>query len=367
VVAILSVPACSTTATEDHRDVVRQSATVVPTLVVGVANCPAGISEATVVGSPFGSGIFDSSPTRPIPLGGGARATLTAHGLGTGTPDPLIADFSSTVPVAAVVLSGVEFNDVVVSNVYNYAPAGVTSDTLLTAPQSIFVNTTLDPYQVTLCFAGVVCTPTTCAAQHTSCGSIPDLCGGMLDCGTCGTTLFADTFDRDIPPDEGLGASWSTAVGAWFTDGRAQSDRDSGNLATERVAVCADCTVQASLLGFGVRETGLTLRSPSVSSTDRYDVILQGSGNLQIRRVRGGVITVLGQAPSGLTVLNDLPDTVSLSASGAGPVHLVASVDGVARITVNDASAAALTGAGYAGLWTSHAGVVFDDFSLTSH
>jgi hypothetical protein len=32
------------------------------------------------------------------------------------------------------------------------------------------------------------CIPTTCAIEGASCGSIPDLCGGTLDCGTaCGT------------------------------------------------------------------------------------------------------------------------------------------------------------------------------------
>lgn len=31
------------------------------------------------------------------------------------------------------------------------------------------------------------CTPTTCAAQGKNCGSIPDGCGGTLNCGTCGS------------------------------------------------------------------------------------------------------------------------------------------------------------------------------------
>ena len=32
---------------------------------------------------------------------------------------------------------------------------------------------------------GTCCTPTTCQAQGKNCGSIPDGCGGSLDCGTC--------------------------------------------------------------------------------------------------------------------------------------------------------------------------------------
>jgi hypothetical protein len=76
------------------------------------------------------------------------------------------------------------------------------------------------------------------------------------------------------------------------------------------------------------------------------------------------VATVLAQGPSGVTALDQLA-TVSLAASGASPVSLVASVNGVVRLSASDSSASALTGAGWAGLWTSNAGVVFDDFSLT--
>jgi hypothetical protein len=122
--------------------------------------------------------------------------------------------------------------------------------------------------------------------------------------------------------------------------------------------------VQASLLGFGAPATGLFLRAPTTRSSDRYDVILQSSGNLQIRRVRGGVATVLGQGPSGVTAF-DQPSTVSLSASGTAPVSLVASVNGVVRVSASDSSSAALTAPGFAGLWTSSAGVVFDDFVLS--
>ncbi|AFE07234.1 branched-chain amino acid ABC transporter2C amino acid-binding protein [Corallococcus coralloides DSM 2259] len=35
------------------------------------------------------------------------------------------------------------------------------------------------------CSGGGSCTPTTCAAQGKNCGSIPDGCGGTLNCGTC--------------------------------------------------------------------------------------------------------------------------------------------------------------------------------------
>jgi hypothetical protein len=36
---------------------------------------------------------------------------------------------------------------------------------------------------------GTCCAPTTCAIQNANCGSIPDGCGGTLDCGTCTAPL----------------------------------------------------------------------------------------------------------------------------------------------------------------------------------
>ena len=57
---------------------------------------------------------------------------------------------------------------------------------------------------------GAHCTPTTCAAQGKSCGTIPDGCGGTLNCGGCGSGqtcithlctvgCFADQATRDLP------------------------------------------------------------------------------------------------------------------------------------------------------------------------
>ena len=194
----------------------------------------------------------------------------------------------------------------------------------------------------------------------------PDLTSGPADMSMPPSgVLFSDGFNRQIAPDGGLGAGWLGVTGHWYTDGRAISDASSGNQAAATAATCGDCTVRASVLGFGVPEVGVYLRAPQAGSRDRYDVVLTGAGALVLRRVRGGVVTILGQAPSGLAEL-DLPATVSLSASGAGPVTLTVELNGVQILTVTDASAAALTGAGYAGLETSNAGVVFDDFALTA-
>jgi hypothetical protein len=182
------------------------------------------------------------------------------------------------------------------------------------------------------------------------------------DGGSSGT-LFSDNFNRSIAPDGGLGASWRVVSGAWYDDGRAVTD-GRGNQATETVASCRDCSVSTSVLGFGVPEAGPFLRAPSVSSADRYDAVLLAGGTLALRRVRGGVATVLAQAPSGLAEY-DLPATITLAASGTGPVGLTVALNGVQKLSASDASAQALTAAGFAGLWTGSAGVVFDDFVLT--
>src|SRR5207244_6266698 len=90
------------------------------------------------------------------------------------------------------------------------------------------------------------------------------------------------------------------------------------------------------------------------------------NGTLQIRRHNGGSITVLASAPSGIADLSNWA-TIALSATGANPVQLVASVNGAAKIFATDASASAIAGAGTAGMWTDVAGVFFDDFTVTTN
>ncbi|MDB4968339.1 MAG: uncharacterized protein JWN44_4028 [Myxococcales bacterium] len=175
------------------------------------------------------------------------------------------------------------------------------------------------------------------------------------DLATGGGPLFSDAFNRNIPPDNGLGAGWSVAAGWWFTDGRAVSDSDSGDRATAAVS-CADCRVQARVVGFGVAETGIFVRG---SGADRYELVLLGSGRLRIRRLRSGAATTLGEAASGIASLGE-PATIALDARGA---TLQASVDGVTKLSVTDATP--LTAAGAAGLVTSSAGVAFDDFAVS--
>src|SRR5262249_29738434 len=139
-----------------------------------------------------------------------------------------------------------------------------------------------------------------------------------------GQVLFEDHFDRhspDVNTSDALGSSWTT-TGYWFTDGRALSDQDTSERATETVASCRDCIVSARVNGFGVPEVGVFLRA---NSSNRYDAILTGSGQVQIRRVSSSGTVVLGQGASRLSEL-DVLATLTLTATGASPVSLVATV-----------------------------------------
>ncbi|WP_228530934.1 MULTISPECIES: sialidase family protein [Myxococcaceae] len=175
-----------------------------------------------------------------------------------------------------------------------------------------------------------------------------------------GTLLLSDDFGRNAAS---LGSAWTQVSGVYFTDGRAASDRDSGNQAYANGATCRDCRVEATVLGFGVPETGLFLRAPALRPDDRYDAVLLGDGRVQVHRHRAGLVTVLGSAASGLAAL-DTPAKLSLSAVGSAPVSLVLAVNGVPRVSTEDTGPSALVEAGYGGLWTNRAGVVFDAFRL---
>ena len=189
--------------------------------------------------------------------------------------------------------------------------------------------------------------------------------GGVTDGGTFTTgVLFSDNFNRTV--SSGLGSSWQVTSGLWRDDGqRANSDLDGS---PDRISViglsCADCSVQAAVVNFSATTAALDLRE--AASGDRYDLALTSAGRLQIRRHKGGTTTVLGDVASGIADLGNWA-TIALSATGAGPVQLVASVNGVPKLSVTDTSASALKGAGTAGLWTDLAGIWFDDFVVTGN
>jgi hypothetical protein len=175
-----------------------------------------------------------------------------------------------------------------------------------------------------------------------------------------GTQLFADDFERAT----GLGGQWREALGKWRTNGTAISDRDSGNLAIALTEACADCRVETVLAGFGVRESGVFVRGQGAVATDRYDAVILANGQVSIRKIRGTSVQVLGTAASGIPKLSR-GAVLSLEASGAQPVLLVVKVNGAPRLSVED-DLDVISAPGLAGLWTTHAGVWFDNFKVTT-
>jgi hypothetical protein len=184
---------------------------------------------------------------------------------------------------------------------------------------------------------------------------------GTADAGTPPQSgvLFSDAFNRTT----GMGPAWRIVAGAWITPGTwAESDLHPWSQVSVQSLSCADCSVQARVMNSAAATAALDLRESGAG--DRYDVALLSSGRLQIRRYRGGATTVLGDVESGVADLHDWA-TIALSATGAGPVHLVGSVNGVVKLTITDASASAIVTPGTAGMATNLAGVVFDDFTVT--
>jgi hypothetical protein len=183
---------------------------------------------------------------------------------------------------------------------------------------------------------------------------------GTPDGGTSGGggTLFSDTFNRTAST---LPATWTVVKGAFIQDTRANADLNAPDQAMVKSFSCADCTVQADVDGFG-DPLAIDLRVQASAPDDRYDLALQSTGHVQIRKHRGGVITVLGDVASGIADTGNW-STLTLTASGAGPVSLVAKVNGVVKLGVNDT--ANVLGAGSAGFSTALAGIWFRNFVVT--
>src|SRR3954468_2076376 len=159
-------------------------------------------------------------------------------------------------------------------------------------------------------------------------------------------TLFSDDFNRT----SGIGPAWRVISGGWITPGtRGESELDAPDLAAVQSLSCADCAVQARMLIFAAGTSTLSLRQSGAN--DRYDVALLANGHVQIRRTVGGVTAVLGDVASGADVNNWV--TVALQVTGSSPVQLVASINGVTKLAVSDASASAIIAAGTAGMSTN--------------
>ena len=164
---------------------------------------------------------------------------------------------------------------------------------------------------------------------------------------------------------QGLGASWTLARGLWRTaEGYAISDLDGPDQAFPTGVECADCRVEFRFNGFGVPEVAAFARAHPAAPADRYELAILSDRRVELRRRRGSSVVVLGQAPSGLTDLTR-PAVITLEIAGVSPVELVGRVNGTVRVVASDSDPGALQ-RGVAGLWTTRAGVWFDDFRLWS-
>ena len=193
---------------------------------------------------------------------------------------------------------------------------------------------------------------------------VPD--GGTPDAGTAPDagivppppppqgTLFSDSFNRNASD---LGAAWTVVQGAFIVDGRANTDLNGADRAVVKGLSCADCSVSADVVGFG-DPAELDLR---VNGDDRYDLTLVASGHVQLRKHKGGVVTVLADAPSGIADVGDWAN-LALTVSGTSAVSLSGAVNGRVLLTARDASS--VLGAGGAGLAATIAGVWFKNFTV---
>ena len=174
--------------------------------------------------------------------------------------------------------------------------------------------------------------------------------------------LFTDHFERTSATD--LGPDWTILAGAFRTNSKANSNLDGVDRAAVRGIQCADCRIDARLVGFGVSETALFLRAQDGAQSDRYDLNLTSGSQFQLRRWRNGAVTVLASGPSGISDPSNWAN-VSFSAEGAGPVKLTAWSFGVQRLSFVDGTVNAVLTPGLSGISTLNAGVLFDDFVLT--
>ena len=172
--------------------------------------------------------------------------------------------------------------------------------------------------------------------------------------------LFSDDFNRSNSAD--LGPNWNVLAGVWFDNGTAaQTDSHPLNRATVANISCADCRIDAQMVNFGGGDSMLELR---VGSTGRYALALRTDGVLEIRRYSSGGVTLLGSVASGITDLKSW-NSFSFVAQGTAPVSLTGYVNGTPKVTATDASSAALTAPGAAGMAAVLAGILFDNFTLS--
>ena len=93
------------------------------------------------------------------------------------------------------------------------------------------------------------CTPTTCAAQGKNCGTIPDGCGGTLNCGSC---TSPDTCGGEGVPnqcgctDNGLACSNAGQVCGTHVNNCGQ-EISCGTCPTDRPKCCFETCVESTM------------------------------------------------------------------------------------------------------------------------
>ncbi len=195
----------------------------------------------------------------------------------------------------------------------------------------------------------------------TDAGTPPPVDAGLPsppDAGTGSGLLFSDDFERT----GGLGSAWLVDRGTWSTDGRARSTRTGTNAIRVAPVQCADCLWEATL-ETGGRDASIFLRAPASRPSDGYELLLRGSGEIQLRSWVSGSMRILARLSGAANTSRAV--RLGLEVTGNGPVALTAFVDGVMKLTATDTSSG-LPNAGFAGMWTGDTNVTFDAVRLWS-
>lgn len=178
---------------------------------------------------------------------------------------------------------------------------------------------------------------------------------------TDGPLIFSDSFQRASAST--LGADWTVVSGEYLLmKNHAESNGAASNLALENPASCLDCAVSAKVVVDSSSGVGLAARVQAAAPYDRYELILNPNGLLEIRRWRAGNVATIGSVASGRRPSQRT--TLRLEVTGSARITLTGYVNDVPTLSVTDTSASALSDAGRGGIWALGPGATVDDFQL---
>ena len=162
---------------------------------------------------------------------------------------------------------------------------------------------------------GGACQPTTCATEGKNCGSIPDGCGGMLTCGSC-----------EEPESCGGGGTPNVCGGGCSLTTCAEQGKDCGTISDgcEGPLECGSCTEPATCGGSGIPNVCGTC-APTTCQTGQCGRLQDGcGGTIECGTCENDVgIT----SPAQGAYLNLSPVTVS---GTVGDANATVTVNGVA-------------------------------------